>query len=198
MSPQRSYVCVQKPDRHGASLYFGAFEWEQRRIPAPGKSGSHAHFAFDKREPVEPREWPRSFVPASPPIARDPNSMNQFFSSCRLDNLVEVVPCRSRQVGAWAGSVMGLLFRYANGDRACVGSFRFDWAGETCEVGRTGRLYIGYGGKPKSVRDISNEPPPVNMGLYWREVPLSGKLEWWSLLGEGKVYHVPDAADAQR
>lgn len=196
-SSDHSYLCVHKPDKDRASLYYAAFGWEQRLPALPGEGGYYAHLALEQTERVEPRDWPSSFVPASPPIVRRGRSRNQYFSSCRLENAVEVVPCRSRLGGVSANAVTGLLVRYANGDRACVGSFRFDWAGETCEVGRGGRLYIGCGRHPESVRDVRNEPPPVDNGLSWLEVPLSGKLEWWSLAETWKVYHIRDAVDAQ-
>lgn len=147
---------------------------------------------------METREWPGSFVPVSPPPFFNGHSLHQYFSSCRLEDVVEVALCRTRLGGVSEDAVTGLLVRYANGDRACVGSFRFDWASPARQVGRTGRLYIGCGQRLNCVRDVRIEPPLVDNGLSWMEVPLSGKLEWWSSVGSCRVYHIRDPVNAQR
>jgi hypothetical protein len=115
---------------------------------------------------------------------------DRYFSSCRLKNIVEVTPCRSPPGQQYAeGAVIGMLVRYANGDRACVGAFRFDWAaGEALCIQK---LYLGYG--QGRVMDVRNDMPAADDGpdgLSWTEVPLEGKLEWWFSYDAAEVHHV--------
>lgn len=113
----------------------------------------------------------------------------RHFSFCRLQNVAEVIPCRSPPGQKYAeGAVIGMLVRYANGDRACVGAFRFDWAAEPCETGRTRKLYLGCGwGR---VMDVGNHLPAADGGLSWTEIPLEGKLEWWFTYDRAEVHHI--------
>lgn len=187
---QHRYDCVHKPAKSGSHFYFSAFESDHH---ITGFSQYHSHFAFDSAEPSEKREQPASFIPKSPPMERqDPG--DRYFSSCQLDGVVEVVPCRSRPGRQYkeGGVVTGLLVRYGSGDRACVGAFRFDWAVSDASVatGRTGKLCIGYGREPTTVVDIRGELPLLEDGLLWVEIPLTGRLEWWSFRDQVEIHHV--------
>ena len=115
-------------------------------------------------------------------------SEERFFSSCSLENVVEVTLCRSQ--GGYPDGIIGMLVRYANNDRACVGAFRFDWASETCHVGEAKRLYIGCSQEPRWVKDVRVEPPAEGSELSWMAVPWSGKLEWWFSREQSAVYHI--------
>jgi hypothetical protein len=123
--------------------------------------------------------------------------LERYFSSCRLEDVVELIPCRCRRHEYCpVGMVTGMLVRYANGDRACVGSFRFDWAEASCEVGPGGRFWLGCSYEPKMVVAVSNEAPPLGYtydGLSWVEVPCEGKLEWWFWYYQNEVHHIHDA-----
>jgi hypothetical protein len=92
-----------------------------------------------------------------------------------------------------------MLLRYGNGDRACVGAFRFDWAEEPVHVGGgkgpQGRVYIGFGKEePRVVREVrgAGDSPLGDDGLEWLEVPLTGRLEWWFSMNRAEVYHFGD------
>lgn len=143
------------------------------------------HLAFDNPEPSVPLDL-APFIPTSPAMKGEEKG-ERFFSTCRLSNVVEVTLCRSQ--GGYPDSIIGMLVKYANGDRACVGAFRFDWASEPCQVGQAGTLDIGCTQEPRWVRDIQLEPPPVDSNLAWMTVPWSGRLEWWFSRKQSAVYH---------
>ncbi|KXX73655.1 putative tRNA sulfurtransferase [Madurella mycetomatis] len=169
------FHCVHKPKKDGSPIYFSGDD--------PFRDFYLACEA-ENAEPTVQRPYPLSLIPQSRPttLARS------FFSSCKLEDVAEVTLCRSRRRSP--GGVIGLLVRYANGDRACVGSFRFDWASEPYLVGKASRLYLGCSREPQWVKDVRLEPPADDGGLSWMAVPWSGTLEWWFSAKRCEVHHI--------
>ncbi|KAF4973787.1 hypothetical protein FZEAL_9234 [Fusarium zealandicum] len=105
-----------------------------------------------------------------------------FHSSASLRDVVEVVVCRGSQNGSF--SITGLLFRYANGNQACVGRFRFDCAEAPLKVENSPSLFVGMSGLDRGlpiayVAAISLVPPEDRGEWTWLSVGWSKNLEWY-------------------
>lgn len=101
-------------------------------------------------EPVFRRSSPLLLAISSPyPFSH--GTADYFYSSASLEHVVEVTPCQ-RELATYS-PIIGLLLRYADGQRACVGEFRMDCIGETLEVDASHRLHLGFARAKKT-------PPP--------------------------------------
>jgi hypothetical protein len=199
-----AYVSAPKVRKIGSFFYFSPFYWDQWGLDDDDLFHRYSHVAFNGFDGIEKQTPPRpppSPTPASSPLESRDGS-DAYFSCCRLEDAVEVVPCRSQPQPTGfglvepqsVGTVTGLLVHYANGDRASVGSFRFDWAERPCAVRQADRLYLGRARKGGWVREVRNSPPPPDdedlAEVDWAEIPLSGTLEWWSARDRVKVEHI--------
>lgn len=113
-----------------------------------------------------------------------------MYSSASLEDVVEVTP--SQMELATHSPISGLLFQYANGERACVGDVRLDSLGETLLVQPASRLHLTF------KQDRSVGPHATRLYLdssldkgsrEWLSLPWTGVLEWWFAHGHCKVYH---------
>lgn len=141
--------------------------------------------------PEERRKaYPASLIPAVPAPAE--SSMSQrvepwYYSTCRLENVVEIACC----IGAVGNykPITGMLVEYAGGHRECVGYYRLDKAARPFRRGSGdhGRLRIGMGisrlGHPYVVSVGPQAHVDSNIDastLQWRDLPWHGRLEWWA------------------
>lgn len=135
-------------------------------------------------EPVFRRPSPLLLATSSPyPFSH--GTADYFYSSA-----VEVTPCQ-RELATYS-PIIGLLLRYADGQRACVGEFRMDCIGETLEVDASHRLHLGFARAKKIPPHVSKLElchPQDGGSLRWLSVPWTGKLEWWFTYGHCKVHH---------
>ncbi|KAJ4053007.1 hypothetical protein NW756_007734 [Fusarium oxysporum] len=145
---------------------------------------------------------------ASPPRQTPLGAMPRFnplhtlhYSSSSLENVTEVIVCRSknekdtgvirhfdlenrRMVESPYKKVAGLLLRYADGSEASVGCFRFDWAETPLTRDDARGLFVGTRpGKivqiPPHVAAVGITPPEAEGEFTWMEMPWTGVLEWW-------------------
>ncbi len=49
-----------------------------------------------------------------------------YYTSCRMEEVVEIICCASK--GAVATAIHGMLISYVSGGRARLGQYRMDWA----------------------------------------------------------------------
>jgi len=103
-----------------------------------------------------------------------------LFTVAPLENVTEVTPCLG--VGRVDPLIVGLLFRYSDGRRACVGEFRLDRCGTTMEVGTSGGLFLGLTQtmlNRSCVTRVEIFRPKDRAPLTWLDLPWKGNLEWW-------------------
>lgn len=192
------YERIYTPPRHGSTIYFGAAATEARRQRRTYSDDYIFHFAYHGATLPVPQKCPAPFEPSSLPMEAG-HQYRLYFSSLNLENVIEVTLCVSKG-DFFPEGVCGLLVRYANGDKACVGSFRFDWAAETYQVRRGDGLYLGITEKPNHftydkepplrwVREVRFDSPVEKDGVSWMAVPWSGKLEFWLSRQQSRVYH---------
>ncbi|KAL1864061.1 hypothetical protein VTK73DRAFT_6190 [Phialemonium thermophilum] len=134
---------------------------------------------------------PLSFHPFSSP--RWTSSLTYFYSVAELSDVVEITPCQVRL--ATYSPVIGLLLRYADGSRACVGQFRLDAAGMSLRVDPSHDLRLGFAvadAIPVHAAAVEVcDPLRRRQGerLRWESFPWRGRMEWWFMNGHSEVYH---------
>jgi hypothetical protein len=117
------------------------------------------------------------------------NGPSWYYSDASLEDVVEITPCRWHEPGQQSHSkIIGLLLRYSNGSRACLGEFRLDCACTPLRVGDTEKLHLGFNMTPRpypvpylaEIR-FSSPPAPSDWELdeQWLEIPWKGILQWW-------------------
>lgn len=138
-------------------------------------------------------------IPAIPrPVSAYPESASlddYFYTSAALENVVEITPCEGKAAGS-KQSIIGLLFRYADGHQACVGQFRLDCAGTTLVVvgAASPRLWLSFD------KDDDGRPFVSGVGVGVCRAPereshdclyvsWDGNLEWWFTYNQCKVYY---------
>ena len=135
-------------------------------------------------------------VPATSPVILSRNGESWHYTFCSLDRAVEVTTC-TRIGFSPPRAIVGMLIRYADGGRACVGQYRMDWPLEvhTATESSTLRIGLSHGKKkkyPHVLRVTTQELTETEATLRWMELPMRGKLEWWFSLRKAKIYHHED------
>jgi hypothetical protein len=142
------------------------------------------------------------YPPSLTPLVERPLSIRDkhpwFYTSCSMDDVVEVTCCRHCRAADNTAEITGMLLRYAGGGRACVGQYRPDRAASPIRADSAQTLslrLIPVGEFARRVdevrlRDAASRPPDAS----WMDVPLSGRLEWWFSLGQSWLSHsTPDS-----
>lgn len=116
------------------------------------------------------------------------NGSSWYYSDASLEGVVEITPCRWHEAGQQSHSkIIGLLLRYSNGSRACLGEFRLDCASTPLRVGDTEKLRLGFNLthplRLPYLAEIRFSPPPAPSDWepdeQWLEIPWKGTLQWW-------------------
>ncbi|KAI1474946.1 hypothetical protein F4774DRAFT_429421 [Daldinia eschscholtzii] len=114
-----------------------------------------------------------------------------LFSSAALQDVMEIIPCERRHETHTA--ITGLLIRYANESRACVGEVRLDSLCTPIRVEGPSRLYLGFAKTMKYsfpyVASIAVHPPGDRGSYEWIELDWVETLEWWYESRQCKVWH---------
>ena len=129
-------------------------------------------------------QYPASLIPdESSPLHFD----RWFYTHCRLENVMEITYCMTKDRHN-NPIIIGMLLRYENGRRACVGQYRPDWAGSPLRVDPRGSLWVGQGSY--HVEQVCFEAPAQRGSMLWTEIPLRGRLEWMvTYVGRNCLYH---------
>ena len=125
-----------------------------------------------------PQPYPKSLVPISSCPQTTYNEL-WFYSYCSMEDVVEINLCVDKT--ASHRPIVGMLLRYSNMHRACVGQFRLDWAHRPLQVNQAGRLHIGMKktGKGHSyIADININSPTDRGSTTQFDIPWNGILEW--------------------
>lgn len=107
--------------------------------------------------------------------------INWYYSSCRLSDVVEITPCRAQRKDS--GPIIGMLLRYRDNRRGCLGQYRLDWTTQPLQVSskylNIGLLAAGTG--EQQVIELAVGTESIHDSYTWRQIPWSGTLEWWFL-----------------
>lgn len=111
------------------------------------------------------------------------------WTACPLSGISKIQLCIHHDVPQ--KRVIGALFHYTDGHRACCGSFRLDWASECISLREKDRLFIRrarWSHNAFGIASITAQPPDESE-IGWCSVPLSGVLEWWFLPRRLVLFH---------
>lgn len=107
-----------------------------------------------------------------------------------MQGITEIICCVDRMAGH--RPVVGMLIRYGDGHRACLGQYRLDWAASPMEAEASTPLRIGIAkttaGFPYVAR-VDFQGCDDGPSLEWLHVPRSGRLEWWFSPRQCKICH---------
>jgi hypothetical protein len=147
--------------------------------------------------PIVESGYRPSWTSGRPQINID-NWYPSFYTNCRLEDITEITCCVDNS--ASHRRIYGMLLRYTNGRRACVGQYRLNWASAPLTVNPSKPLTIGMSKTEEGfpyVIDVDleglSEPSAVTipqMNVSWSEglapgsirrmqIPWHGRLEWW-------------------
>ncbi|KPM34085.1 hypothetical protein AK830_g12489 [Neonectria ditissima] len=172
---------ILTPARDGTQIYFN--------VSDSVTEGLIRYLAFDGVQSPVQRPFPPSLVPNSPFFWTQSNEP-WFVSSCDMEGIVELTLCRD--LSLTHKPILGILVKYENGHRDCLGQFRYDKLLERVRVDRTAELYIGSRRTARSflyVVDVLTSPPADREELFWMEISRGGTMEWWSSLRHSVVRH---------
>lgn len=99
-----------------------------------------------------------------------------YYSSCRLSDVVEITPCRKAN-----GLIIGMLLRYSNDHRECVGQYHLDRTTRSLQVSSK-YLNIGLhaaGTGQQQVMELAVDTELFQASCAWKQIPWSGTLDWW-------------------
>ena len=174
--PPCSYLYLDQVGSGPGPVFFNDFAFGIREL------------AFETPQPVHITQSPSLPKPESP-YPESTSLEEYFYTSAILDNVTELTPCRFE---TGSGSfISGLLLRYSNGCRACVGQIRLDRLQHSLAVGTSQKMCLGFSqisdGCPRLVSVGFSGLSRIDLNNL--EIPLCGKLEWWFSHRQCKVYH---------
>lgn len=148
------------------------------------------------KTPTPQQQSPPLLPEAPSPFPESTSLQDYFYSSAILDDVVEVTLCRPPT----KKKVSGLLFRYADGRKACVGEIRLDYMDVPVPLSKLMALWLefGWGDRGVFVRSVCFSRPLKESASQWFEVPICGLLEWWFSSNQCKIYHTGRASPATR
>ncbi|UPK92393.1 hypothetical protein LCI18_003328 [Fusarium solani-melongenae] len=112
-----------------------------------------------------------------------------YWSSALTEDIIEILPSYHHREGQF--QIVGLLFTYLDGTKACVGQVRLDHLGPTLLRDYSQRLYLGFTGLKEFpfVKEVKLSPtPPDGSHLSWFEVSWGERLEWWFSYRQSRVW----------
>ncbi|TLD25152.1 hypothetical protein PspLS_05891 [Pyricularia sp. CBS 133598] len=157
----------------------------------------HAMLAEDDSNPP-PMPSHRSIGPPRDGSLLDSFLSQWLYTSCSLENIVELQLCIDRRTAASpVPVVMGMVLCYADGGRGCVGQFRPDWVQRpTLRVSSVDELHFYQkrvpGNRLGRLSSITNVPPSqahASEGEHLITLPQEGILEWWFKKSKNFLVH---------
>ncbi len=173
---------IYSPSETPSRIYFN--EWDSIL------AGNEIKFlGFERTQPPIPRPYPKSLTPIS---SCPQTTYNEpwFYSFCSMEDVIEITLCIDKT--ACHRPIIGMLLRYRNEHRACVGQFRLDWVRKPIEVNQAEKLHIGIQKTKKGypyVADINVHSPADRSSISWLDVSWNGFLEWSFSHRQCKLYY---------
>lgn len=130
--------------------------------------------------------YPPPLIPSFPP----PYSLKEpwHYTNCRMEGVQEITLCLETLE---CTSVIGMLLRYHDGRRACLGQYRLDWAAAPFVVDPSRRLRMGFARSPVLLTYVAvvtqDESVAEPEDTRWLEIPWQGRLEWWFAEGQCRL-----------
>lgn len=182
LQSQRIYATTNRPSR----MYFNDWDpfCDDKWIKYLGVGGDTAETDIPKTQHKEYQyrnPYPHSLTPSSPPPYTQYNEP-WYYTNCRMEDALEITCCTDNT--APHKPIIGMLLRYSNGGRACVGQYRMDWALDTFTVNPSKALRIGFGKTRRNFLYVARTSlqglaSPDLDSLTWVDIPWHGRLEWW-------------------
>ncbi|KAJ4233200.1 hypothetical protein NW759_001981 [Fusarium solani] len=185
---------IMKPSQEGSRIYFNKI--------GPENEPSVRYIACDKafEEPIRKLDLGLGPRTLDPPVF--PSQNPWFASRCSLEGVKEVTLCRDVSISH--RPVIGMLVKYTDGHRECLGQFRFDRALKTIQADQSGGLHISLQMMEDLVMEDEDstyvadvygfplgDPSICPENESWVEVSWSGTLEWKFRWAECTVTHIP-------
>ncbi|CRK19048.1 hypothetical protein BN1708_012501 [Verticillium longisporum] len=189
---QLQFHCIYATTNHASRIYFHDWDplYDEQRIKYFGVDANTTETEISLAQDQQHRtRYPPSLTPSSPPPYTQYNEA-WYYTNCRLEDVVEVTCCIDQS--APHQPIIGMLLRYGNRHRACVGQYRLDWALDTISVDRSKMLSIGLGRTKRRFLYVA-ELGLQRLGttdsgsLSWMNIPWHGRLEWWFSQRQSKL-----------
>ncbi|KAH9235745.1 hypothetical protein K456DRAFT_34415 [Colletotrichum gloeosporioides 23] len=141
-------------------------------------------------ETPKPEPRPGSSLALQKPESPYPKSFSEsyFYSTAILDGIDMITLCQRYVWGK--RRIIGLLLQFSGGRQSCVGQIRLDCLGNPLPLGSHQSIWLGFSKDDHrpfvSVLEFS-EPKPTE-GVWWFEVELFGRLEWWFSLKQSQPF----------
>ncbi|CAI0652177.1 unnamed protein product [Colletotrichum noveboracense] len=151
-------------------------------------------------ETPKPEPRPGSSLALQKPESPYPKSFSEsyFYSTAILDGIDMITLCQRYVWGK--RRIIGLLLQFSGGRQSCVGQIRLDCLGNPLPLGSHQSIWLGFSKDDHrpfvSVLEFS-EPKPTE-GVWWFEVELFGRLEWWFSLKQSQVCHMGKSSPPTR
>lgn len=135
--------------------------------------------------------YPPNLMPTTPPPYTQSNEP-WYYTNCRLEDATEITICADPTLAH--KPIIGMLIRYSDDSRSCVGSYRLDWARDRIAVDPSQKLRIGLGKTAIRLPYVAvinvRSPAMGNPDVFsWVEMPWSGRLEWWFSTRQCRFFH---------
>ncbi|KAF4447880.1 hypothetical protein F53441_8630 [Fusarium austroafricanum] len=146
------------------------------------------HLAFDSEDKRTDKNEVFTHLQGQYALCSSAAGPQTFSTSARLENVVELIPCRS-----WAPrstGIVGLIFIYSDGHRESVGQVRLDHLLDPIKVEPTGDMWLGFRAIPNggavaeamrvipSIGQTIHGGNPSEEGLKWMRITWKGCLNW--------------------
>ncbi|KAK2036466.1 hypothetical protein LZ31DRAFT_561119 [Colletotrichum somersetense] len=141
------------------------------------------NIAFDSPEPKKPLDYTITL----PKPSNIPGS-DYFYSTATLGGVNEITPCQARINGQT--KVIGLLLRYSDGYRACLGQIRLDCLSTSLQVGSNWSMWLVFSKDEHGcfVAGLTLSRPEKDKLPCSLEVCDLDDLDWWFYLQDCKVH----------
>jgi len=174
--PQCNWTLLYRSDGSPSRMFFDFSPSGVRKV------------AFESPGPVGDSQSPVIPMPMSP-YPEAISLTHYFYTYAALQNVDRITPCESKVAGK--RSIIGLLFHYSDGKRACVGQFRLDWAATPLAVADGSILWLSFDSKDgyPFVDGVGVSCPPKAKSEECLYISWDGQLEWWFEDRQCKVYY---------
>lgn len=164
-------------------------------------NGEPGHLFFDRKpfgisllglSSKTPEQVPMPALPE--PLSSNPQQFSMegmHWSKASVEDVVAVSCCRP--TARAYSDIIGLVFYYSDGRKACVGQIRLDCLGSPLVVNSSHNIYLGFKTTDMECPYIARVEMSSNVVddtvRMWLEVSWKGSIEWWYSSRQCQVWH---------